>query len=162
MSIARRKIASARRLPLFAWLWLLPVAMAMTLAALAIRWVPFRRLASSFGQNIGAGHFDPPFGLVRAERARQIRQVIAVVARNAPLRLTCFPQALASVFVCRFYGLPCALYFGVALAGDRDDRTRDLKAHAWVMCGPVEICGNRSSFQQFRILACYANCRGIA
>jgi len=133
----------------------------MALAALAINWMSFRRLAPWFGEAIEAGTLDQPTRPAMERRALQIRQLITTIGGNAPFRSDCFPQALVSVWLCRLYGLPYALFFGVALTGDRDENTRDLKAHAWVMSGDVALSGGTSSFQKFRTLACYVG-NGIA
>ncbi|MDP1738009.1 MAG: lasso peptide biosynthesis B2 protein [Caulobacter sp.] len=155
LSATQRKLATALRLPLFVWLWLPPATMAMAMASLAIRCVPFRRLAQGFGQDVGAGAVEQSAGRRRSERALLIRQIITTVGGNAPFRSDCFPQALVAILLCRIYRLPYALYFGVALTGEQGDGARDLKAHAWVMSGEVAVSGGRTSFRKFRTLACY-------
>jgi hypothetical protein len=150
VSIAARKLHTAARQPLFVWLWLVPVWIAIGLASAIIVLVPFRHLAPLLGQNLGTGAFVPCAGEAQVRRAQQIGRTIAIAARYAPFRSNCYPQALVACALCTLWGVPYALFFGV-----RIEEAGKLDAHAWVVSGRVTLTGGAISFARFNPLACF-------
>jgi hypothetical protein len=119
----RRKAGNLLRLPGFTIGWLVPTWLLMGVFALALRILPIRRLAPAFGHGIGATAVVPCLPLQRMGRAIAIKQLVDLAARHAPFRSDCFPQALVAVTLCRLFGLPFAMHFGVRRAeGHAEER----------------------------------------
>lgn len=140
------------RLPLLVLAWLVPAWLLMLLAALALRLVPIRKLATWFGHGIGAAAYMPLLPLERRTCAAQLRRVVALAARYAPLRSDCFPQALVAQLLCRCHRLPFALHFGA-----RTEPGGRLAAHAWVVSGPIAISGGMQSFDRYTTVGCFVS-----
>jgi hypothetical protein len=119
-------------------------------AAIALRIVPFRKLAPLLGKPIGAVGFIPLIQTDKTETANRIRRAIIRSARIAPLRSDCLPQAFAAAIMCRWLSVPASIHLGVKREGDK----RSLAAHAWVCSGPVAVTGGRS-FGQYTPVACF-------
>jgi hypothetical protein len=149
-----RKLGSFARLPGFVLLWLVPVWAMIGLASLAILLVPMRRLGPWFGRNLGAVAFVPLASSTQRRRAEQIRTAIAVAVKYAPFRSNCYPQAIVAQALCRLYRIPYALHFGAAFDAPPGGE-RMLKAHAWVVSGPVALCGGNRSFRRFGVTGCF-------
>jgi hypothetical protein len=150
-SIAARKLHTAVRLPLFVWLWLVPVWVAIGCASAAIAILPFRRIAPLLGQNLGPVTFVPLASESQVDCARMIGRTIGLAARYAPFRSNCLPQALVGCMLCALYRLPYALNFGVRLEGE----ARKLEAHAWIASGCATVTGGAPSYARFNTLACF-------
>jgi len=151
VSITARKLHTAARQPLFIWLWLAPVWVAIGLASAVIALVPFRRFAPLLGQNLGTAAFVPLASEAQAQRARLIGRTIGIAARYAPFRSNCFPQALVACALCALWGLPYALFFGARIT----EETGKLDAHAWVVSGRATVTGGAISFARFNALVCF-------
>jgi hypothetical protein len=82
--------------------------------------------------------------------AAQIRWAITVIARRAPIPVTCLTQALAASWLARRRGLRLTLYLGVMRTP-----AGELKAHAWSRCGSCVITG-KAGRQDFTAIACYS------
>ncbi len=68
----------------------------------------------------------------------QVQWAVTAFSRNAPIRLVCFPQALAMYAMLRRRGLAAEILYG---AGRLDDGT--LAAHAWLRAeGRVWVGGD--------------------
>ncbi|WP_343519270.1 lasso peptide biosynthesis B2 protein [Sphingomonas sp.] len=146
-----RKLAAARRKPLFVLLWLVPAWLLIGLSAATIALVPFRRIAPLLGVNRGAVAFKPAIDAGQQRRALRIAQTIRLAARHAPFRADCFPQALTARLLCALWRVPCAMHLGVAI-GDGASRMR---AHAWVSAGEIVVSGGAGSFAAHTPVACF-------
>lgn len=147
-----RKLAAARRQPVFVLLWLVPAWILIGLSSAVIALVPFRRIAPWLGVNLGAVAHRPPGTAAQQRRASLIGRTVGLAAHYASFRADCFPQALAARILCGLWRVPYAVHFGVALGGEGEAKMR---AHAWVSCGDVVVSGGAGSFAAHTPVACF-------
>lgn len=124
--------------PGFTLVWLIPVWIALGVCRFAILTIPLRFLYRCYGRDASVTAKAQPISLSEQTRARQIRDVVAIAARNTPWRSQCYPQALVAHLVLSIYQIPHVLYFGLRKA---DDEAEPYKAHAWVMAGDIVVTG---------------------
>lgn len=152
-SILVRKMRTATRQPLTVFA-LLPVAWTLIgLASATIALVPFRRLSTVFGRNVGTAASIPIVTPRARRRAERIGQAITIAAKYAPFRSNCLPQALVAVRLCRIARVPCAAFLGATMTDPK--KPGEMSAHAWVQAGPVMLTGGAGSFHRFGTLACF-------
>ncbi|HEY0112477.1 MAG TPA: lasso peptide biosynthesis B2 protein [Allosphingosinicella sp.] len=116
------------------WLLLAEALGTLALASLAIRIVPFRRLAaaaSSWGR--GASHADP-------QMVRRVRGAVQGWAVRVPWKAVCFQRGLALHFMLRRRGIASVLHYGVG----RKEET-ELAAHVWVNVGGETVIGGEEA-----------------
>ena len=104
---------------------------AVVAASIAIRLVPFRRLASWMGASAAAVGGD-----AKADEVARVRWAVDAVANRAPWRTVCFQRGLAAHAVLRRRGVPSTLHYGVRQTADAG-----LKAHVWVTAGVHPVMG---------------------
>lgn len=150
--ILARKLASARRLPLFVLAWVLPTWLMIGLSAAVIALIPFRRIVPWLGTNLGAVAIKPPIDAAQERRALLLAQTIDLAGRNARFRADCYPQALTARVLCALLRVPCAVHFGVAIGGEDGAKMR---AHAWVCSGNIIVSGGAGSFAAHTTVACF-------
>ena len=144
-----------QKLAALSWVdrWLLAeVFVLLGTAWLALRLVPFRRLARRLGPLQSETAMEAP--PAQLEQARRVRLAIARVAPRTPWESNCFPQALAAKFWLRRHGIPSTLYLGVALNkanANAPDGAR-MEAHAWLRCGPMIVTGE-AGHQLYTVVA---------
>jgi hypothetical protein len=134
---ARRKLRTWLAQPTFVKLWAGPVWLVLGLAKLAIRLLSFKRLAGFMGASQGVEPWVPLASPQQQRRARLIGRTIGAVAKNTPWESNCFPQALTARLLLGLYGIPHAVYFGLARGPEREG----LQAHAWVACDRIPVTG---------------------
>jgi hypothetical protein len=135
--------------------WLLFQVFALLgIARLALRVVPFRRLARHLGPLQAETAADAPVD--HLAQARRVALAIARVSPHTPWESNCFPQALTAKFWLRRRGIPTTLYLGVALNRPSMDHPAlpDMEAHAWLRCGPLFVTGGRGH-ERFTVAACF-------
>lgn len=144
---AAGKLRTAATLPIgftamavLAWLLLWP-------ARLAVLTVPLRRLVRVFGTDHGVHPAIPLITDAQVEKARNIRQAIALAVRYSPKSANCYPQALVARLFLKLRGIPHGLFFGLR----RDPESNAMEAHAWVMAGPLPVTGGHS-FGRFTVV----------
>ena len=146
----RSKYHSFTQLPV-AVRWRIPVTWCLLgLSRLLVLVLPFRMLAPRLGQRAAA----PVVLLVQTSQLKQLsllKQLIAVTSKYCPWRANCFAQAITASYWLRRWGIPYSVFFGVA----RDPMQR-LKAHAWVMAGPVAVSGGYG-FSHFTVVGSYVS-----
>ena len=99
-------------------------AKALTLASIAIRLLPFRKVMDAAGaENPRAPRHA---GDASAEISR-VRWAIDACARRLPWRIVCFQKGLALHKLLQRRGISTTLHYGVA-----QDSERGLTAHVWV------------------------------
>jgi len=153
LSAFGRKLRSAMRLNL-SLLALVLLAWLLIGAADVLIWlIPYRRLMPLFGRPSPMPFIAPHLSDRLVNRARRIRNVIDIAARNAPFRADCYPQALTAMALCRVFRCPADLFFG---ARPTDDAANPIAGHAWVVSGSVTVCGGADSFVRYPILAHHA------
>lgn len=150
--ILARKLASARRLPSFVLIWVLPAWVLIGLSAAVIALVPFRRIVPWLGTNLGAVAVRPPIDAAQERRALLLAQTIDLASRYARFRADCYPQALTARALCALWRVPCAVHFGVAIGGTDGAKIR---AHAWACSGNVIVSGGAGSFAAHTPVACF-------
>jgi len=149
--ILARKVRSFAGLSIFAKLWLLPVWLALGLSRALILAMSFRRLAPHLGESLGVSTWTPITDEQQRARALAIGRTVRLAAKYSPWDSNCFAQAVVARLLLGVYGVPYALYFGLA----RDPQTRAASAHAWVRSGPVAVTGG-ASFGQFTVVGVFA------
>jgi GNAT superfamily N-acetyltransferase len=95
---------------------------ALALASLAIKLVPFRRVAAAASRRgKGSGRAaDEAF-------VRKARWAVEAWSKRVPWRTVCFQQGLALHAILRRRGIASLLHYGVAR-----DAAKGLRAHVWV------------------------------
>lgn len=144
MSRSRSFSTRLRQLTALPWAdrWLLvQVIFLLGVARLALRLIPFRRLARRLGPLQTETPPDaPPEHLAQA---RRIGLAIARVSPHTPWTSNCFPQALAAKYWLRRRRIPATLYLGVALHRSDASSASQMAAHAWLRCGPLMVTGGQ-------------------
>jgi hypothetical protein len=151
-AILLRKIRSAFRLPprrlgLVLLLWL-----SLWVARLVITLCPLRRLARLFGRDHGATSVVLKVTEAQIAQAWRLRTAIALAVKYSPSSANCYPQALVARLLLNVKRLPHALFFGLR----RNDQTKALDAHAWVMVGPVAVTGG-NGFESYAAVRCFTS-----
>lgn len=133
--------------------WLLvQVFFLLGAARLALRVIPFRRMARYLGPLQTETLPDaPPEHLAQA---RRIALAVARVSPHTPWTSNCFPQALAAKYWLRRRRIPTTLYLGVALTKTDDAPRAEMTAHAWLRCGPLLVTGGRGH-ERYTVTACF-------
>jgi hypothetical protein len=151
LTLLLRKGRSFCLLPGFSKLCLLPLWLLLGVSKALIFTISFQRLAARLGQPLGVAPWVPLVDARQRARALQIGRAVRLAAKYTPWDSNCFPQAVAARVLLGLYGVPYAMYFGLA----RDALTRETQAHAWVMAGPVAVTGGHS-FAQFTVVGVFA------
>lgn len=152
-----RKARSFLRLPLFVQCWLPPLWLVLGLSKALILTTSFRRLAPYLGQASGVAPWVPLLTPVQQARARQIGRAVQTAARYTPWDANCFPQALAARWLLGLYGIPYTLCFGIR----RDLPSGQVKAHAWVAAGRVQVSGG-ASFAHYTVVGVFVSASWLA
>ena len=140
LHILTRKLDNFRRQPIFVQLWLIPAWILLGVSKLLILLVTFRRLAPLLGKDYRAVALVPVLREKSERRALFISRAVRTAARYTPWDSNCFPQALAARSLLGLYGIPYALYFGLA----RETEGSNLEGHAWVVAGRINVTGGNS------------------
>lgn len=140
-----RTLASERLL-------LIEAAFFMTLARLAVSFVPFRRLAPYLGQHMKESPEETSeLHRIRAHRiARSIQRVNPLL----PWTCTCLGQALAAMVMLRRCGHGSTLYLGVTRGIDSQ-----IDAHAWLRSGDVIVTGAQQQ-PRYTVMSSFMHPRG--
>ncbi len=119
----------------------------LLLARLALRLVPFRRLAPWLGRTRAESlHGDQPGD---AQSAR-VGWAVRTASRRAPWETRCFAEAIAGKAMLKRRRVDSTLYLGLRKADDGE-----IQAHAWLRCGARTITGGRTS-GGFTVIATFA------
>ncbi len=146
------KARSFLRQPLFVQLWFLPVWFLLAISKVLIFTIPFQRLAPRLGVRTGIAPWVPLLTPEQTHRARLIGRLVQMTARYTFWNANCFPQAIAARWLLGLYNVPYVFFFG--LSRDASDAA-GMKAHAWVVAGPVRVTGGYS-FHQFTVVGTFA------
>ena len=114
---------------------LVEAGIAMIVASIAIRLLPFRTLAAAMSRSAGACSGDPA-GVGPMTRA------IRAWSRRLPWRTMCFEEGMAAHWMLRRRKITSTLYYGAATIDG------ELKAHVWVRSGELDVigCGNAADY----------------
>lgn len=151
-TILLRKAKSFLRQPLSSQLGFALVWVLLGLAKALIFTIPFKRLAPRFGVHAGLSPWIPLLLPSQEKKALQIGRLVRLAARYTPWDSNCFPQAVVARILLGLYGIPYALNFGLM----RDATTGEIKAHAWVSAGRIQVTGG-ASFMQFTTVGCFVS-----
>ena len=149
-----RKALSFLRQPVFVQLWFLPLWVVLGISKALIFTTSFKWLTPYLGRSEGIHPYIPLVAAARESRARQICRAVHLAARYTPWDSSCFAQAVAARFLLGLYGVPYALYFGLA----HDQLVGGMKAHAWVAAGKVSVTGGES-FDRFTVVGVFVSPR---
>ena len=129
-------------------------AVLLLLARIALRIVPFQRVARRLGVVIA-----PADARVRQAQWRNTATDVAVAteigwavtraSRHVPFRAVCLPQAIAARMMLARRGLASVMHFGVARGSDKP-----IDAHAWLDAAGVEVVGFPVG-AEFAEIACF-------
>lgn len=105
---------------------------ALTVAWLAIKILPFRRLMRT--THLGRAAVDRS-ATERSALALEVRRAVKRAARRLPWTIVCFPQAMAAHWMLRRRGALSRLHYGLRSADAK------LTAHVWVTLGGETVVG---------------------
>jgi hypothetical protein len=106
---------------------------ALTLASLAIAFLPFRRVAAAASAPVrGPARIDP-------ETVRRARSAVKGWSRRVPWRTVCFQKGLAVHWMLRRRGIPSVLLYGARREGE------GLAAHVWVDVDGETVIGGEEA-----------------
>jgi hypothetical protein len=137
-----RVLARVRRLTAAEIAIALEAAAALALAGLALRLLPFRRIAGWIGEYGRADHDEGPAHLPSTAKAKAVRQAIFRVRRRLPWHAACLAQAMAGRMMLGRRGVPSTIHFGV-------NNADGFAAHAWLTAAGEAVTGteNAGDFQ---------------
>jgi hypothetical protein len=113
-------------------------------ASLAIRLMPFRRLAAAASRGAASPSAAPDDA-----RMRKLRWAIEAWGRRVPWRAVCFQRGLAFHMMLRRRGIDSRLHYGVSPTGDDG-----LSAHVWISVGGRTWLGGEEA-PRFALLATF-------
>jgi hypothetical protein len=127
----------------------------LLVAKIAIKSVPFARLAPGMGELISPPQAQAKAAISPASAhdlavARTIGWAVTRAARHVPFEAVCLPQAMAAHAMLRKRGIFSIIHFGTARA-----ESNPLSAHAWVNVEEVEVTGYPVG-PEFTEIACIA------
>ncbi|MBP7336177.1 lasso peptide biosynthesis B2 protein [Niveispirillum sp.] len=105
----------------------------LTIADLALRLLPFRRVAHRLGQ-WSQGMDDGPPAAASTARIKAVRQAIMRAQRRLPWAPACLAQAIAGRIMLGRRGVSSTIHFGVSKVGG-------FRAHAWLVAGDEGVTG---------------------
>ncbi len=125
---------------------LIEATLLLTVACLAVKLLPFRRIAPWLGKAEAAS--SRHYNLTDAERQQvcAVGRAVKTMAGNLPWSCVCLPQAIAAVRMLRARKLPGTLLLGVL----RED---GLKAHAWVCTGDAVVTGGGVDLSVYTVVS---------
>lgn len=124
----------------------------LALARLAVRCLPFGRIAARLGD-----HTEESERTHDADHARVGRRVgwaIGAVSARVPWRARCLEQALAGKAMLRRRRISNTMYLGVARAANGGQSPLD--AHAWLRTGTVHVTGG-ARVERYVVLSTFAD-----
>ncbi len=117
------------------YLRFIEAAASLTLASMAIRWLPFERLVRTMGKG------PPLAGTQKATELEAVRRAVQRASARLPWRTVCFQEGLAAHWLLRRRGIDSRLHYGIRPEGDR------LSAHVWVEADGAVVIGEEERGQ---------------
>lgn len=115
---------------------------------IAVLVLPFKRLWSWMGLTPVT---DESGANVCTDLAREIGWTVRACAPHLPWECKCLVQAVTGYAMLRRRGIRSIVHMGLA-----KDEEAGLRAHAWLVCGGIELTGGRES-QDFTTISLFAN-----
>ena len=153
MKRLRRKLNTLAGQNLLTKILLFPAWCLTGLARVAVRLLPFKYYAPCLGRHAGVAAFIPLAEAGHYQTAHSIGRAVRMAATVTPWNANCQAQAIAARFLLGLFGVPYAVFYGVANAPEQM-----MKAHAWVGCGPVAVTGGYA-FDEFTVVAVFTSRR---
>jgi len=130
--------------------------MCLMLAAMALKVLKFRTIASHLGQSMtpaeAAARMAPVRDMPAAQAiARAVGAAVERAATRVPFRAECLEQALAAKYMLRRRAITGVLHLGVA---PRQGYEGAMMAHAWLDAAGVEVTGF-PVMREFTEVACF-------
>ncbi|MDF8332458.1 lasso peptide biosynthesis B2 protein [Novosphingobium cyanobacteriorum] len=119
----------------------------LLVAALTLRFVPFRRVGSLISGSVNV----LPDAQRRTDIAWLVAWAVDRAAKRSPLRSMCFERGLAAQWMLRRRGVDGTLFFGVA---PRPMGQKALDAHVWVRAEGLDVTGTPAP-GQYAVLATF-------
>ena len=123
------------RRSLHAWLLLIEAGTWLLIARAALRLLPVSRIVGWIRRPIRVR--SAPGG---GDIVGECRWAVTAFSHNAPVRLVCFPQALALHFMLRRRGIASEVLYGAARL-----ENGELAAHAWLRHEGVVVVGGETA-----------------
>lgn len=126
---------------------LLEAALGLTLARLALRFIPFRHLKPFFNRPVCEMQVD---GGMRECLRKEVAWAIEKTANFLPGKTVCFPRGIVAQAMLRRRGVGTTMYYGVTRLPEGSP-----VAHVWVQDGPLDVVGFPTTEETYYILARY-------
>lgn len=146
-----RKWRSWRRLSPSLRHGFLPTWFLLGASRLAVLSLPFSWVSRHLGKIDGARALLPLTTREQAEAARSVARMIALTVRYCPWDANCLAQALTACWWLRRQRIPYAAFLGIL-----KDEQQQMRAHAWVCSGAVNVCGG-ACFSQYTVVASFVS-----
>lgn len=153
MNRLRRKFGTFARQSRLSQILLVPAWCLTGLARSIVLMFPFKRYAPALGRYAGLSAVIPLAEDRSYQTALSIGRAVRMAATITPWQANCQAQALAARCLLGLFGVPYAVFYGVANAPEQA-----MKAHAWVCCGPVPVTGGYA-FDEFTVVAVFTSLR---
>jgi len=146
-----RKLKSFSKQSFMTQCLMVPAWLMTGLARLLVRLVPFRLFAQGLGTHHGVSAFIPLLDDKRQAHALSIGRAVRMSSTLAPWNANCQAQAIAARCLLGLFGVPYAVFYGVS-----KDPVEQMKAHAWVCSGPIQVTGGYG-FDEFTVVAVFGS-----
>ena len=124
------------------WPRALEAALLLCVARALVKHVPLRYWRAWLTTSDVAGPAEDGAATARRVRARAVARTVRSVARRAPFKAVCLPQAIVAQWMLRRRGVASRLWFGVRRAtADGDGNAARLEYHAWLTVGAKCVLG---------------------
>lgn len=143
------RLARLRRLASADGLLLAEALGALAIASLAIRLLPFRRVAAAAARGEAGG------GTGDARAIARVRWAVEAWGRRVPWRAVCFQRGLAVHWMLRRRGIASLLHYGVGRV-----ESERLAAHVWVSVGGRDVIGGEEA-PKFACLATFPDANSL-
>lgn len=130
---------------------LLPAWLLTGMARLMVLLVPFKYFAARLGRYNGTTAYIPLLDDKQQAHALSIGRAVRMSSTLAPWNANCQAQAISARCLMAAFSVPYAIFYGVA-----KDPAEQMKAHAWVCAGPVQVTGGYA-FDEFAIVAVFVD-----
>ena len=149
MNHLRRKLITFARQSRLSQMLLLPAWCLTGLAQAIVLIFAFKSYAPALGRYAGLSAVIPLAEDRNYRAALSIGRAVRMASTLTPWQANCQAQAIAARCLLGLFGVPYAVFYGVANAPEQA-----MKAHAWVSCGPVAVTGGYG-FDEFTVVAVF-------